>query len=228
MNQTKIWEHFQNDARVAEDVFRGRARYEFLAGRCDGSLRVLNVGVGRGGLEELLVAAGSDVSCLDPSESSIEVLSERLRLGDKAKVGFSQSMPFPDHSFDTVVMSEVLEHLDDEGLRATLAEVRRVLVPEGRFIGTVPADENLLENQTICPHCGALFHRWGHVQSFSESRLRAVLEVQFAAVRTSRRYFADPAKLNWKGRLVRLAKLAALAAGVHGQGESLCFEAKAR
>lgn len=226
MHQTKIWEHFQNDSQAGEVAFSGRLRYEFLARRCGSGERVLNVGVGRGGFEELLVAAGADVSCLDPSETSIATLRQRLGLGDRAKVGFSQSMPFPDAAFDVVVMSEVLEHLDDDVLRATVAEARRVLSPGGRFIGTVPADENLLENQAVCPDCGARFHRWGHVQSFSERRLRAVLTEQFPRVATSRHYFADPARLNWKGRLSRMAKLTAMAAGICGRDESFSFEAR--
>lgn len=227
VNQTKIWEHFQNDLCAAEIAFSARPRYELLAGKCSPNSKVLNVGVGAGGLETILVAMGVDVSCLDPSERSVESLRSRLGLGEKARVGFSQSMPFPDGVFDVVVMSEVLEHLGDEVLRLTLAEVGRVLRRGGRFVGTVPADENLAESQVVCPQCGVLFHRWGHLQSFSEERLRRLLAGQFASVKLSRHYFSDPIRLNWKGRLSRLAKLAAVAAGIRGHGESFFFEALA-
>lgn len=46
--------------------------------------------------------------------------------------------PIPDESVDVVFASNLLEHLDDEGLGRTLAEVRRVLRRDGRFIALQP------------------------------------------------------------------------------------------
>jgi 2-polyprenyl-6-hydroxyphenyl methylase/3-demethylubiquinone-9 3-methyltransferase len=45
-------------------------------------------------------------------------------------------LPFPDGTFDAVILSEVLEHVDREA--DSLAEVRRVLKPGGLVIVTVP------------------------------------------------------------------------------------------
>lgn len=45
-------------------------------------------------------------------------------------------LPFADRSFDTVVGNLVLHHLPD--LRAALSEVRRVLAPNGQYIGIEP------------------------------------------------------------------------------------------
>jgi SAM-dependent methyltransferase len=53
-------------------------------------------------------------------------------------------------------MSEVLEHLDDAALAAALGEVRRLLVPGGRLLLTVPHDEHLPDGEVICPCCGTL------------------------------------------------------------------------
>ncbi|HYP67635.1 MAG TPA: class I SAM-dependent methyltransferase, partial [Thiobacillaceae bacterium] len=165
---------------------------------------------------------------LDPGEAAINRLREQYALGDRAKVGFSQAMPFPDRQFDAVVMSEVLEHLTDDILRATFVEVRRVLKPGGRFIGTVPADENLLDYRIVCPHCGELFHRWGHVQSFDEGRLRAMLSEQFHSVKSSRHFFADIRTLNWKGRITWGFKKLLVELGVKGGGETFSFSARNR
>lgn len=51
-------------------------------------------------------------------------------------VGDIRALPVPDASFDAILCTEVLEHLDapDDGL----AEMRRVLRPNGRLLITVP------------------------------------------------------------------------------------------
>lgn len=50
--------------------------------------------------------------------------------------GDALGLPFPDASFDVVIVSEVMEHIpDDEGV---LAEMARVLKPGGRIAVTVP------------------------------------------------------------------------------------------
>jgi ubiquinone/menaquinone biosynthesis C-methylase UbiE len=123
---------------------------EFLVRRLQRGERVLNVGVGNGTLERLATMKGCDVWCLDPSEQAIDRLRTELQLGERAKVGFSQAMPFPDEHFDVVVMSEVLEHLDPDVFQTTLSEVRRVLRKGGRFIGTVPARERLEDSLVVC------------------------------------------------------------------------------
>jgi predicted SAM-dependent methyltransferase len=66
------------------------------------------------------------------------------------------------HSFDVAIMSEVLEHLGERELVDSLGEVQRVLRPGGRFIGTVPARENLSAAMVVCSHCAERFHRWRH------------------------------------------------------------------
>ncbi len=45
-------------------------------------------------------------------------------------------IPFPDDSFDAVLCTEVLEHADDPV--ALIAEMRRVLKPDGAIMATVP------------------------------------------------------------------------------------------
>ncbi len=226
MDQTKIWDYFQNDAEVNKTFVNARPRYEFLAKQIAPRMNVLNIGVGRGGLEAILLKKGVVVSCLDPSEKAIMSLRNQYELGDQAQVGFSQSIPFSDCQFDVVVMSEVLEHLADDVFQATLLDIGRVLKSGGRFIGTVPADENLLANRVMCPHCGAPFHRWGHVQTFTGDRLSGILLQQFNNISISRHFFGDVRALNWKGRIGWLVKKAFVETGIRGDGETFSFSAK--
>jgi len=172
--QDRIWEHFQNHACASFDLSYSRLRY--LAERCPTGSRVLNVGVGSGSLEQLLCERGVEVYSLDPNPRTIQRLRSEQHMGERAQQGYSQALPFADGFFDKVILTEVLEHLPDDVLCATLAEVRRVLRPEGVFTGTVPYRERLSDNVVLCPYCENRFHRWGHLQSFDTSTLGSVLK----------------------------------------------------
>ena len=53
-----------------------------------------------------------------------------------AREGDALNLPFPDDSFDVVIISEVMEHIPDD--KGVLAEMVRVLKPGGRIAITVP------------------------------------------------------------------------------------------
>ena len=194
MEQTKIWSHFQNRRH---DVFsQAENRHRFLLGRIPRG-RILNIGVGHGGFERIAAAAQREVYSLDPDGDAVARIAQ---LGiSKAVEGSIDAMPFDDGYFDGVVCSEVLEHLGDDLLTKGLAEIRRVMRSAGELHGTVPADENLSESEVICPCCGALFHRWGHAQSFSQERLRKLLD-GVGSAHIERRTFVHWPSLNWKGK----------------------------
>lgn len=222
MDQEKIWDYYQTEA--IDSFSRSGTRFKFLAGQIATRERVLNIGVGNGNLESLLTRKGTEVWSLDPSEKAIQRMKESL--GDRAQVGYSQSMPFPDGKFDTVIMTEVLEHLEQDVRLATLREIKRVLVASGRFIGTVPADEVLEENRAVCPHCGQVFHRYGHALAFSRESLHAELSRQFRTVKIERKYFGGFSSLNWKGRFGVAIKTAIVALGIPGSNENFYFSAR--
>lgn len=203
-DQEKIWDHFQNEG--VDSFSQSQGRLEFLVRRLPPTARALNIGVGNGALEILAARKGVDIWALDPGDRAIERLRQMLGLGEKAQVGYSQSMPFPDAHFDVVVMSEVLEHLDDAVLEKTLDEIDRVLRPGGSFIGTVPARENLADLHVICLQCGLQFHRWGHKRSFDVSHLSAILETRFFVETVSEWFFVDWESVGWWRKLQGLIK----------------------
>ena len=57
--------------------------------------------------------------------------------GATASAGDATRLPFPDHTFDRIIASEVLEHVPDD--HAAMAELTRVLKPGGVLAATVPA-----------------------------------------------------------------------------------------
>ncbi|MCB0323547.1 MAG: class I SAM-dependent methyltransferase [Bdellovibrionales bacterium] len=75
---------------------------------------------------------------------------------DEAKELVDGSIPYPDQTFDVVVSSDVLEHLEDPV--ATFREIRRVLKPGGWFLSKTPNAWHYVPLISRCtPHW---FHEW--------------------------------------------------------------------
>lgn len=228
MDQKKIWDYFQTSG--VDSFAQNHGRQEFLVRQINDGMRILNIGVGNGALERIALTRKLDVWTLDPSEAAIERMRQLFNLGEKAQVGYSQSMPFADEHFDVVIMSDVLEHLDDHVLSMTLLEVHRVLRKGGRFIGTVPAREKLEDSLVVCPHCGTQFHRWGHLRSFDEVSLGETLKQQFDLERVEEHFFIEWDSVGWSKRLQGLIKkfLSWRGIGTYGVCRNLFFSALKR
>lgn len=226
MDQDVIWDHFQNEGVAA---FSGaNARLEFLVRRLKPGDRVLDVGVGSGVLERLAANKGVEIFALDPSERTIEHLREILRIGESAQVGYGQAMPFPNDYFDAVVMTEVLEHLDEDTREESLAEARRVLKPGGRLIGTVPARERLQDSEVVCPNCAHHFHRWGHRASFDVATMTALLRNRFVVEAVQERFFNEWESVGWGRRFTGLIKkfLSWGGLGTYGAARNIFFSVR--
>jgi 2-polyprenyl-3-methyl-5-hydroxy-6-metoxy-1,4-benzoquinol methylase len=101
--------------------------------------RVLDVGCARGDLLLAILRAGNEtVMGVEPVEAAASVARSR---GLTVHHGTIDQARFPDHSFDTVILSHTLEHVPDPG--TTLREVRRVLAPGGALILWLPNVESL-------------------------------------------------------------------------------------
>jgi ubiquinone/menaquinone biosynthesis C-methylase UbiE len=99
---------------------------------------VLEIGCGSGAMAAEVLQRFPDVrlTATDYDDSMVTVAERRLaEFGSRVHVeqADASALPFPDASFDTVVSFIMLHHV----LRweATVAEVVRVLRPEGTFIG---------------------------------------------------------------------------------------------
>ncbi|HSB01999.1 MAG TPA: class I SAM-dependent methyltransferase [Anaerolineales bacterium] len=107
--------------------------------------RLLEIGCGAGNLLLQASVPGSYPLALDLSMQALTFVRSRLQevsFGAEAPSGFActqaigEALPFPDASFDCILLSEVIEHLTAPQI--SIAEARRVLRPGGRLLVTTP------------------------------------------------------------------------------------------
>jgi SAM-dependent methyltransferase len=177
MKDEKLWEFYQTDSNHKNKHFTaGYKRNKMLFHKIRKNIkygRVLEVGIGDGYLLSLLKSQNK-VYGVDLSQSAVDQISQKLGADVEIKQGDITRLDYDDSFFDCVVASEVIEHLTDEQLNDGLSEVYRVLRDGGCFVISVPDREDLKDNEVICPHCLEKFHKVGHKQSFSESRLSEI------------------------------------------------------
>jgi SAM-dependent methyltransferase len=149
--------------------FRGRRRVlvdllRHQASACNVPLRILDFGCGTGGNLASYARFGSVIG-VEPDPRAVQLAATRARL--PLTRGSGTDLPFLSSSFDVVVASDVLEHIEDDA--RAVAEIARVLRPGGAFIFTVPAHPWLFG-----PHDRALFH----YRRYVERDLRTLMRKQ--------------------------------------------------
>lgn len=151
-------------------------------------LRVLDFGCGPGFLWDHLRRLGSRwiYTGLDLSEAGLARLDHRAAGSpDFAGTHLLKQLPtgLEPGNYDLVLLIEVVEHLDDERLDQTLREAARLLRPGGQLLITTPNNEDLAASTHFCPDCGARFHQWQHVRSWTTASLaRALAPYGFAEI----------------------------------------------
>lgn len=101
--------------------------------------RVLDVGCGDAGVPIAFAEAGAQAAGVEPYAPSVErgmVRVEEHGVDVELRVGVAEDLPYPDASFDLVILDNVLEHVADQP--RTLAEIRRVLRPRGLLYMVTP------------------------------------------------------------------------------------------
>ncbi len=97
--------------------------------------RLLMVGLGPGTDLLFIPPAVTSIAAVEPVAAMRRMaaaLAHRHGIDADIVDGIGESIPFPDNSFDSVHVGLVLCSVDD--VAATLAEIRRVLAPDGRLV----------------------------------------------------------------------------------------------
>lgn len=114
LRDTRVWYRDTDPMSMVDP-----ALVEFVAGRA--GRRVLDLGCGPGGYSRTLGERGFECRALDVEETYVEAARG---LGVEAALYDGERLPLEDGSVDTVILLEVLEHLEDPA--ALLREAARV------------------------------------------------------------------------------------------------------
>jgi SAM-dependent methyltransferase len=190
-------ERYEEHHRSRESVFvfGGEERAALFRAAIGGpGKRVLDVGCRYGALTRAYLP-GNEIVGVDVDR---DALAEAAKLGiETVWADAGEPLPFDDASFDAVAAGEVLEHVASPG--RLVAEIARVLRPDGVFVGSVP-NVYRLKNRLLFLAGRPIDHDPTHLQMFRPGDLERLLagwrEVRLSFVasrylRVSPRLFAN-------------------------------------
>ena len=173
--------HYEADAQAIDDpqalepsrYHSEKRRVETLVRGLplEDGVRVLDVGCGSGWFAKECAEVGARVWATDLSRKGVGGARDRYPTAGLFQVGDVYGLAFVDSSFDIVLLSEVLEHLED--LDGAVGEVARVLRPGGQLLVGVPYREKIVRH--LCVHCNQFTPANAHLHSFDEHSLGNLL-----------------------------------------------------
>lgn len=155
--------------------------------------KLLDLGCGEGRhlihacLEHNILGVGVDLSRRDLSiagQRFIPYAAYNSNSQFNLQQADATQLPFADNSFDKIICSEVLEHI--ENYRGVLQEIKRVLKPNGVLAISVPR----AWPEKICWKLSTAYHQveGGHIRIFNAPHLRA--EISALGFEFTHRYWA--------------------------------------
>lgn len=168
--------HYRKDAEFHDyfsdnpfDIQSNRRRYEqiFQLIKRNHPRRILEIGSGGGYALKMIKALQVQYFPLDIALVNLKKLRQRSSAPVSPVSGDIYRLPFKEGAFDTIILSEVLEHLDTP--QEALKEVYRVLTTGSRVVISVPYKEKI--TYQICVHCNQPTPTHAHFHSFDAQKL---------------------------------------------------------
>ena len=156
INTSQYWDNTWKNDTINR---RYTELFQQILKRVPEGAKILDTGCGIGNLSRLLRdERGAQVTALDFSSWACAKLAED---GFTTIVSKLPKIPLPDNTFDIVIATEVMEHLDHP--ERTLAQMVRVAKPGGVVMCSAP-------NDTMHPH-----EELEHQQSFDHDKMENML-----------------------------------------------------
>lgn len=164
---------------------------------------VLDVGCGTGFVAGT-IARRFPVSGMELTEAGVALTRS---IGLTCHQASIDKIPCADRSVDLVVVSEVLEHLDDPTYAKARSELQRVA--DRYILVTVPNRDYFPYERRECPRCRSVAVPWGHIRLFDSNVLVGLFdsfelcEFREFGPRIVDRGALGARALNWPERLLR-------------------------
>ena len=158
--------------------------------------KVLDLGCRDGRLTRHFIDQ-NEVVGMDIDKVALKECEKKLNIKTKW-VDFSIQIPLATSSFDVIIAGEVLEHLPCPSI--TVAEVSRILKPNGLFIGSVPNSYHIKNRLRVLK--GSFIDKdQTHLRAYNVALLKHYLEKKFLiAELTSCRGRSSFLSIAWFGR----------------------------
>jgi acetyltransferase-like isoleucine patch superfamily enzyme/phospholipid N-methyltransferase len=140
------------------------ARRDFALRYVDPRDTILDVGCGEGNITESVMGSCRNIVGIDYSEEALEKLRTRCPSLNTAHM-LATDIAFADHSFDTVLCFELLEHLTKLQAVACVSHILRVMKPGGMLIGSTPLRSTELSQPAT----------YSHIHEYSEPEFRHLM-----------------------------------------------------
>jgi ubiquinone/menaquinone biosynthesis C-methylase UbiE len=177
-------ERMMLDRMPKETEFEHLNRYHFIKSYVKGKV-VLDSACGSGYGSDILAGTAAEVDGIDISVEAIEY-NKQIYHRDNLKffTGNIEKLPFPNDYFDVVVSFETIEHVSGDIQNKFLAEIERVLKPNGILCMSTP-DKYEFTDKRAQGH-----HSEYHVKEFYKDEFVEFLKSKFSNVQLLRQFYA--------------------------------------
>ena len=136
MDLTDLEQQQADLAKVQKSDFRAANLFSLLSTHIKSGSSILDVGCGSGWLSKQCLKYDANVFPIDLGILGVKDARKRYPEVGHFQVGDVYKLPFVDSVFDSLVLSEVLEHI--ENVSMALRESRRVIKDGGHVMISVP------------------------------------------------------------------------------------------
>ncbi len=123
-----------------QNIFKKNSRYTHILKYVDSGERILDYGCGWGSFTHAIADKGIEIVGIDQDYRSLEIANE-FNSADNIKYSNKKITDFPVESFDSIVSTQVLEHVHNPGMY--LMQCNNALKSRGSLIISVPNVINL-------------------------------------------------------------------------------------
>lgn len=174
MTSSKYWDNnYTTTGLIEQSPFSRELHSKIIELIPKNPQKILDVGCGSGVLMNKIKNIGRHIIVgTDLSAEAIRIVREDLKLD--CFVGSVTNLEVEDKSYDTVICSEVIEHLFEEDLEKAFSELVRI--SKETIIISTPFLESLDYHHIKCSKCKTLFHPAGHIRKINKSFLASNIQ----------------------------------------------------